>query len=106
MHSSKGSKKCAQRSSQGNTQRAAQLTSGIQRKEKSHSVGNLHEGHDLKWPLEMSKIGGRQGKMFKGEHTLRTPGDGLRSWGEGMCTGPQMLVTRIQEERTRVQFCE
>lgn len=39
--------------------------------------------------------------MFKGEHTLGILGDGLKSWGEGMRTGPRVLFTGIQEERTK-----
>ena len=38
--------------------------------------------------------------MLKGEDILGLLGNGLKPWrGEGMCVGPQMLFTGIQEEK-------
>ena len=104
MHSSKGTKKSAQRMMLSG-KCIVGVCSALEEfggKRKQILLGNLHQGYDLKWPLKMSKISGREGKMSKGEHTLGILWGGVMSRGrKGMCFGPPMLFAGIQEERTK-----
>lgn len=71
MHSSKGNEKSAQRMMLSGEYTLGLLSTleEFRGKKKQMLLGNLHQGQDLKWPLKMSKMSGREGKMS--ENTLR-----------------------------------